>query len=93
MYNIIFSKFEKILGLILLVMISIVAGAAVVELGYILFRDMTSGTGFLIDINELFDIFLLERVIFIYIILLEVKSNKMLFGVNFIGKNKYRYYE
>jgi len=57
MYDKIFYKFERILGIALLVVISIVAVASVIELAYTLVRDIFTGPGLLFEIRELFNIF------------------------------------
>lgn len=57
MFNKLFNQFEKLLAFILLLMIAGVAVASVIELGYILYRDITSNNGFLFEIDELFEIF------------------------------------
>lgn len=55
--NHVFHDFEKMLAAILLVLISLVAMIAVVELCFVLYKDLTSGDGFLLDLDELFEVF------------------------------------
>jgi magnesium-transporting ATPase (P-type)/uncharacterized membrane protein (DUF373 family) len=54
-----FHAFEKTLAAILLVMIAGVAVVAVVELGFLLYRELVSpsGPGLLVDANGLFEVF------------------------------------
>jgi uncharacterized membrane protein (DUF373 family) len=52
-----YKQFERFLGIILLFMISIVALSSVIELAYILYKDITNEHGFLFEINELFEVF------------------------------------
>jgi uncharacterized membrane protein (DUF373 family) len=53
----IFHKFEKMLAAVLLFLISAVALIAVVELCFVLWTDLTSGDGFLLGLEELFEVF------------------------------------
>jgi uncharacterized membrane protein (DUF373 family) len=52
-----FHKFEKMLAGVLLLLISAVALIAVVELCFVLYTDLTSGDGFLLGLEELFEVF------------------------------------
>jgi uncharacterized membrane protein (DUF373 family) len=52
-----FHKFEKTLAAVLLFLISAVALIAVAELCFVLYTDLTSGDGFLLDLDELFEVF------------------------------------
>lgn len=53
----VFHKFEKTLAAVLLFLISAVALIAVVELCFVLYKDLTSGGGLLLDLAELFEVF------------------------------------
>lgn len=53
----IFHSFEKMLAAVLLLLISAVALIAVIELCFVLYTDLTSGEGFLLGLNELFEVF------------------------------------
>lgn len=53
-----FHGFEKVLAGVLLLLISVVAVIAVIELCFVLYKDMMSPRGlFLLDLNELFEVF------------------------------------
>ncbi|HSO81810.1 phosphate-starvation-inducible PsiE family protein [Thiocapsa sp.] len=53
-----FHYFEKALAAVLLFLISVVAVIAVVELCFVLYKDITSQQGlFLLDLSELFEVF------------------------------------
>jgi uncharacterized membrane protein (DUF373 family) len=53
-----FHYFEKTLAAVLLLLISVVAVIAVIELCFVLYKDITSQKGlFLLDLGELFEIF------------------------------------
>ncbi|MFE8033585.1 phosphate-starvation-inducible PsiE family protein [Thiohalocapsa marina] len=52
-----FHLFERSLAFVLLVLISVVAVIAVVELCFVLYKDLVSTTGFLLGLNELFEVF------------------------------------
>lgn len=53
-----FHYFEKALAAVLLVLISVVAMIAVIELCFVLYKDIVSQKGlFLLDLNELFEVF------------------------------------
>lgn len=53
----IFHQFERSLAAVLLLLISIVTVIAVIELCIVLYRDLTSQKGFLLDLAELFEVF------------------------------------
>jgi uncharacterized membrane protein (DUF373 family) len=52
-----FHRFEKTLAAVLLFLISAVALIAVAELCFVLYTDLTSGDGFLLGLEELFEVF------------------------------------
>ncbi len=52
-----FHRFERALAAVLLILISAVAVISVIELCYVLYIDLTSHRGFLLDLNELFEVF------------------------------------
>ncbi len=52
-----FHAFEKILAAVLLILMCGVAAIAVLELCFVLYRDLTSARGFLLDLGELFEVF------------------------------------
>jgi len=52
-----FHAYEKLLAAILLLLISAVAAIAVVELCFVLYKDLTSQKGLLLDLGELFEVF------------------------------------
>ncbi len=53
----IFHGFEKTLAAVLLLLIAIVCLLAVVELCWVLYRDLTGSPGVLLDLDELFEVF------------------------------------
>lgn len=53
----IFHWFERSLAFVLLLLISAVAVIAVVELCFVLYKDLISSSGFLLGLNELFEVF------------------------------------
>ena len=58
LFDRLFHYFEKALAAVLLVLISIVAVIAVIELCFLLYKDFVSQKGlFLLDLNELFEVF------------------------------------
>ncbi|RKT47304.1 phosphate-starvation-inducible PsiE family protein [Thiocapsa rosea] len=58
MFDRLFHHFEKALAAVLLVLISVVAVIAVIELCFVLYKDIVSQKGlFLLDLNELFEVF------------------------------------
>jgi uncharacterized membrane protein (DUF373 family) len=52
-----FHYFEKTLAGVLLLLISAVAVISVIELCFVLYKDLTSREGFLLGLNELFEVF------------------------------------
>ncbi len=58
LFDRLFHHFEKALAAVLLVLISVVAVIAVIELCFVLYKDIVSQKGlFLLDLNELFEVF------------------------------------
>ncbi|MCZ7359255.1 MAG: phosphate-starvation-inducible PsiE family protein, partial [Candidatus Methanoperedens sp.] len=64
------KKFEKIIVMFLAVMMSLVVLLSVIELGWILLNDIITPPVFLLNINELLDIFGLFLLVLIGIELL-----------------------
>ena len=52
-----FHHFERSLAFVLLVLIAIVALIALIELCFLLYRDLVSADGFLLGLDELFEVF------------------------------------
>lgn len=52
-----FHYFERSLAFVLLVLIAIVAVIALIELCFVLYQDLISTSGFLLGLNELFEVF------------------------------------
>jgi uncharacterized membrane protein (DUF373 family) len=65
------KKFEKVIVISLLVMMSLVVLLATIELGWIIIKDIITPPIFLLEINELFEIFGLFMLVLIGIELLE----------------------
>jgi len=65
------KKFEKIIFSSLLIMMSLVVLLATIELGWIIIKDIITPPLFLLEINELFEIFGLFMLVLIGIELLE----------------------
>lgn len=65
------KKFERIIVISLLVMMSFVVLLATIELGWIIIKDIITPPIFLLEINELFEIFGLFMLVLIGIELLE----------------------
>ena len=65
------KKFERVIILSLLVMMSLVVMLATIELGWIIIKDVFTPPIFLLEINELFEIFGLFMLVLIGIELLE----------------------
>jgi uncharacterized membrane protein (DUF373 family) len=65
------KKFEKAMIISLLVMMSLVVLLATIELGWIIIKDIITPPIFLLEINELFEIFGLFMLVLIGIELLE----------------------
>ncbi len=57
MFDKLFANFEKALAGVLLLLIAGVAVISVVELCYVLYKDLTSQKGFLLGLSELFEVF------------------------------------
>jgi len=57
MFDKLINGFEKALAGVLLLLIAGVAVIAVIELCYVLYKDLTSKQGFLLGLGELFEIF------------------------------------
>jgi uncharacterized membrane protein (DUF373 family) len=65
------KKFERVIFISLIVMMSLVVLLATIELGWIIIKDIISPPIFLLEINELFEIFGLFMLVLIGIELLE----------------------
>ena len=65
------KKFEKVLIFVLVVMMAIVLLLATIELGWIIFKDIVTPPLFLLEIDELIEIFGLFMLVLIGIELLE----------------------
>lgn len=65
------QKFERMIIRILLIMMSLVVLLATIELGWIIIKDIITPPLFLLEINELFEIFGLFMLVLISIELLE----------------------
>ncbi len=65
------KKFERVIIISLLVMMSLVVLLATIELGWIIIKDIFTPPIFLLEINELFEIFGLFMLVLIGIELLE----------------------
>jgi len=72
------KKFEKVIIFVLVLMMALVLLLSVVELGWILLKDIASPPLFLLDIDELLDIFGLVMLVLIGIELLETIVNTYL---------------
>jgi uncharacterized membrane protein (DUF373 family) len=64
-------KFERVIFISLLVMMSLVVMLATIELGWIIIKDIITPPIFLLEINELFEIFGLFMLVLIGLELLE----------------------
>lgn len=69
------KKFERVIFISLLVMMSLVVLLATIELGWIIIKDIITPPIFLLEINELFEIFGLFMLVLIGIELLETIAN------------------
>jgi uncharacterized membrane protein (DUF373 family) len=65
------KKFERVIFISLIVMMSLVVLLATIELGWIIIKDIITPPIFLLEINELFEIFGLFMLVLIGIELLE----------------------
>ena len=65
------KKFERVIFISLLVMMSLVVLLATIELGWIIIKDIITPPIFLLEINELFEIFGLFMLVLIGVELLE----------------------
>jgi uncharacterized membrane protein (DUF373 family) len=65
------KKYEKIMIQILMVMMAIVLGLSTIDLGYTIVKDITKPPYFLLDIDELLELFGLFMLVIIGIELLE----------------------
>lgn len=65
------KRFEKVILISLLVMMSLVVLLATIELGWIIIKDIITPPFFLLEINELFEIFGLFMLVLIGVELLE----------------------
>jgi len=70
LFNIL-KKYEKFMIQALMVMMAIVLGLATLDLGWLIIKDITHPPYFLLDVNELLDIFGLFMLVVIGIELLE----------------------
>jgi uncharacterized membrane protein (DUF373 family) len=75
------KKFERVILISLLVMMSLVVLLATIELGWIIIKDIITPPIFLLEINELFEIFGLFMLVLIGIELLETIAQ------NYTNKN------
>lgn len=64
-------KFERLVVMVLIIMLAIVILLSVVELGWVLVRDITTPPIFILEINELLELFGLFLLVLIGIELLE----------------------
>ena len=64
------KKFERVIFISLLVMMSLVVLLATIELGWIIIKDIITPPIFLLEINELFEIFGLFMLVLIGVELL-----------------------
>lgn len=65
------KKFEKLITITLIVMMTVVVLLSTIELGWIIIKDIVTPPVFLLDINELLDIFGLFLLVLIGVELLE----------------------
>lgn len=69
------KKFERVIFISLLIMMSLVVLLATIELGWIIIKDIITPPIFLLEINELFEIFGLFMLVLIGVELLETIAN------------------
>ena len=70
------KKFERVIFISLIVMMSLVVLLATIELGWIIIKDIISPPIFLLEINELFEIYGLFMLVLIGIELLDRSFEK-----------------
>ncbi len=75
----IFHKFESFISFVLILLMGIVVISSTLELGYILYKDITEPSGMFLGISELFELFGLFMMV---VIALELMTSIYMYSTN-----------